>query len=288
MVLLWLCVLATGTRAAWLGMAVAGLLFFVVGGVARRWAIWQLLSVVLALLAYWGLFVLLPAAYGVEVVNVLSQRVLDSTDASRVLSGRDALYQLSFRLIAEHPWLGVGPMHFTNYPEAIAGNPHNAVLHIAVEWGLPTLVLVLLLVALYARRMWIHHRTALQSSADPASMSGYAMWVCLMGAVLATAVQSMFSSILADPNSLLWLAVVVGWSLGLTGQPLSPVHSKEHSFVGQVSRWVLFAGAMACIATLMHVVARDLPLLAVREQVYLQKYGLPLKPRFWRQGMIHQ
>lgn len=286
LVSLWLCVLVTGTRAAWLGMAAASVMLFWWGGLGRQWTVWQLRAVGLALAAYFLLFSVLPAWFGVEVVSVLGQRVLDSTDASRVLSGRDALYQLSFQLIGEHPWLGVGPMHFASFPQAIAGSPHNAVLHIAVEWGLPMLALVLGLGVVFARHMWRHGCLAVRAPlAEQPTRNP--MVVCLLAALLATAVQSMFSGILAEQNSLLWLAVVVGWSLGLTTRPGAATANGDHPVVGMLFRWAVLLGTLACIGMLTHVVARDLPNLAFRERVYLQKYGLPLKPRFWRQGMIH-
>lgn len=54
-------------------------------------------------------------------------------------SGRLQLWSIALQMAIHHPWLGVGPMHFSAYPNPIAAGPHNLMLQISAEWGIPAM-----------------------------------------------------------------------------------------------------------------------------------------------------
>lgn len=61
-------------------------------------------------------------------------------------SFRSDLWMQALQIIKEHPLLGVGPLHYANFPNAIASSPHNFFLQIATEWGIPAFLLLSFLV----------------------------------------------------------------------------------------------------------------------------------------------
>lgn len=63
-------------------------------------------------------------------------------------SGRNELWLLAWELIKENPILGVGPLHFSMTANHIASSPHNFLIQITVEWGIPA---ALTLCAIFAR-----------------------------------------------------------------------------------------------------------------------------------------
>lgn len=65
------------------------------------------------------------------------------------LNHRAQLWLIASMLTLKHPFLGVGPMHFGLYAypiEITAAHPHNMLLFIASQWGLPVLLCVLFLI----------------------------------------------------------------------------------------------------------------------------------------------
>lgn len=108
------------------------------------------LSLVVALLVYAAAAVALPHLAG---LNPMQSGILGRVDeAASSCSSRLVLWSNVLHLIAQKPWTGWGwgelsYAHFmTLYPGArfceILGNAHNLPLHLAVELGIPTAVLV--------------------------------------------------------------------------------------------------------------------------------------------------
>lgn len=57
-------------------------------------------------------------------------------------SSRTVLWWRAWELVAAHPFLGVGPLHFAHDSAALnlPAHPHNWVMQIGAEWGLPALL----------------------------------------------------------------------------------------------------------------------------------------------------
>lgn len=155
--LLWGTVLIMGSalvltysRSAWLSVLVVVLLF---GVIYNRRLLW--------------LFLLLPAvvvgAHDTVAERLLS--ILNPTDTSCTL--RLALWESTWAMILDHPWLGIGwGAYWLVYPAYdffIGDNSvkivhaHNMYLNIAAEIGIPGLLLFLWIMAghiIYAWRLW--------------------------------------------------------------------------------------------------------------------------------------
>jgi O-antigen ligase len=158
--LLGLALLLAETRSAWLGAgcAVAVLLFL-----WRPWAVAVL--PVLGVLVY-GLS---PAPVRERVNSIVQPH--GETDSNQ---HRTVTRAVGYRMIAAHPWLGLGPegpgKHFREYlpeeyrtrplPDGYYGHLHNVYLQYAAERGLPALGCLLLFVG-WNLRAWRRERRVL-------------------------------------------------------------------------------------------------------------------------------
>ena len=105
----------------------------------------QLIHITAGFLSYQILFQLVPFLRGSEVVT--GTIVRDTT------SDRIELWKQALHLIQDHPIFGIGPMHFAWY-SPISAHPHNSVLQIMAEWGLPAALLILI-ITFYGLFCWV-------------------------------------------------------------------------------------------------------------------------------------
>jgi len=150
-ILIW-TLLVTFTRNAWLGTAAGGLLLVVLRKKTR---------VLLALLGLMALLILLPTPF--------QDRLYSGVDLSDTTTQvRLEMVRAGSRLIAEHPWTGVGPgmvsrevlkyRSHQEYPDWAYQHLHNNLLQVAAETGLVGLAFWLALWIVLIRdliRMWL-------------------------------------------------------------------------------------------------------------------------------------
>lgn len=202
-----------------------------------------------------------------------SATVLDRAEDG--LNGRGQLWAGALRMVAEHPWLGVGPMHFVYAPTRSGAHPHNLVLQIASEWGVPAALLAVAL-ALGAGVGWLRHARR-AAPADPAWMAG------LTAAFAGAAVYSLVDGFLIAPVSQILAVLVLG---ALLAEALP--EARRPLPVRASWRDVALAGvALPALAALLAVAASDGPTLGRRaydlRASQVSSYGLP---RFWSTGQI--
>ncbi len=153
------CLLLTKSRTGWIAVLLAMIGYGLTHPVTRCWAKahWKSLSVGFSA-ALLGLFILLSNIDGLVIA-----------EAPKSLSFRKIYWDTSVRLIADHPWLGVGPGNFQSYyawrkpigaSETIA-DPHQAILETAAWHGIP--MAILLLIVLAAWLLHIVRRARLQA-----------------------------------------------------------------------------------------------------------------------------
>ena len=161
-----------------------------------------------------GLLAAIVTTSGDQLAQLM--RPSDAATAARPL-----LWDSAWRMIADNPVLGVGPdnflYHYPAYirPEAWAepniSHPHNIVLDTWLTLGIPGLVAVAAVLAVYART-W---RMALRRSAP----GGQALVYGLGGAMLATLVHGMVDSSLFLPELAATFWVVVAMTVMLAAPP---------------------------------------------------------------------
>lgn len=271
LVLVWAAAITSGTRGTWLGLACAVAALACIGPQGRRWALLQVLAAAAGLVLFWLALSVVPDLLGLSVGNHAAARLTTS------LSGREIIWSQAAEEALRHPLLGIGPMQLANLPNGVAAHPHQALLQWAAELGLPSalIVIVLVLRAAWALIPVLRQRAASASLPD-------VLRLCLAGSLLGALAQAMVDGVLVMPYSQLWLALLAGWLLGL--QPEPERHAAQ-------SPWGMFAWLglyAAAVAMLGFVVVRDYPHLEQREEAFARDFGGHYQPRFWAQGVIAQ
>jgi O-antigen ligase len=193
-------------------------------------------------LAYVILLVVIPEMTGNATLDTI-QVTVDRT-MSDPTSSRTVLWRCALGLIAQHPWLGVGPMHFAHEAWRICtgAHPHDWVLQIAAEWGLPALLCLVFVLATGARGLIARARAVPHEDAP-----GQAVATALLVAMIAILVDGLVSGVIVMPQSQLAIAFYVGCAMGWCRAPA--LHAPSAS--GPLRLWrgaIVLAAAAALLA----------------------------------------
>jgi hypothetical protein len=137
-----------------------------------------------------------------------------------LLGARTAIWASTSGMLAARPWLGFGtgsyiyeyPAFQKKYPlfrdpetlgENIKTNPHNALLHIAAENGMP---MATLFAGLF---VWLVWRVYQQAWRKPDTL-----WLCGLWALWAIGLDALFNQVIYSPASLFMTAVLCGFLVG--------------------------------------------------------------------------
>jgi hypothetical protein len=276
----WMALFATTGRGTLLGVA-AGCVGVALLARKRAWPYLRTvaLTAVLGLLAYFLFLTIVPALCGVAGMQSFTFAI--ERTAADPTSARWPLWHLAAALIAQHPWLGVGPMHFAHYTGRlhIAAHPHDWLLQIGAEWGIPALLCLLIAVALGLRAL-------LRAGAhvDRDDHRNQAIFSALVVGAVAILVDGLVSGIFVMPQSqlaiALYLGCAIGWQRSVT--PAKPVTAPS-------GVWRL--ATMACVvAAMAGVVAGTWPEAGARlrnEPLTPAEQALNTGdqwPRLWKAG----
>lgn len=287
LVLWWLLAIASGTRGTWLGLAAAFVMLSWQGTNARRWTAAQAVAAFIGAMLYWWLFTVIPQQWSTELSGHASTRLTTS------LSGREVIWQQAVDLIVANPILGNGPMHFADVINNNATHPHQSFLQWAAEWGLPSAIAVIVLIAAAAVAVFRKIRSESASESDISMLR-----IGVAAALVASLTQSLVDGVLVMPYTQLWLAIIAGWCLGLhwgrdSSSSIGPAVGDDPSttvIAPRHSRWPLWLALVllwASLGVLGHRVKSDLPYLNTRMvQFVFSGISGHLQPRFWSQGII--
>ncbi|MBS1217915.1 MAG: hypothetical protein H6R21_1048 [Proteobacteria bacterium] len=270
----WMLVLGSGTRGTWAALLAGVIAAALVGGSAgRRWAKWQGAGLLCGLLCY-GVFVV-----GIPQLLDLPASFLHRTDDIMSLSLREVLWSTGLAYIAQHPWLGVGPMHYAYWATEVAAHPHNALLQWLAEWGAPAGLLLTGVWAAGGISLAAQVRRVAGQGNDQARLFRVALLAALTGA----SAQAMVDGVLVMPVSQTLLALLVGWAIGM-------MPSAEGGRVGRrAGRLFLMLVVLCAAAAVAYGVAPEIDRLAERQKNFLAAHGpdTRLFPRFWTLGWIN-
>lgn len=199
-------VFTTGSRGLVMGLVVACIFLLLIAGRSAKPTLKAALRLgVLGAVVYALLFVLLPT--GMQPPSA-------SQDFARSGgSGREYLWQLAWGLAIEHPILGIGPMHFAVGQNPFGASPHNHILQLLSEWGMPATLLFAVLIG-----AWAYGRLAvLRRQIFLASDSGHCNFsLASLGGLLSLFALALVSPVFNNPTSqtmLSFFAILVNWSL---------------------------------------------------------------------------
>lgn len=181
-------------------------------------------------------------------------------------------------LFATSPWLGVGPMHFTNTVNPIAGHPHDVYVQVLAEYGLPATLLIAWFAVRFLKR-------ALENVRRLASTQ-LVLACALLTATLALLVDSGFSGNWVMPISQMWIAVLIALLMSLETKA-------EASAEALATRRSLPRVAWRALVLSAMVTATSLALMEVPDDIPHIHTGEPMKKpignqflsfRFWSYG----
>lgn len=212
--------------------------------------------------------VLVPVMMGVESLEALP--LVRSS-----LSLRDVLWQQAWRDVALSPLLGIGPGEFARQFNSVAAGPHNVVLMIAAEWGLPFLAMMAAAVLGTFRPAMQGLRQGRLAVDEPFAI---ACWLAL----LSLAAHALVANVAVIPSSQLCLLLAAVLASETVRRPEASAAPRQLTDYG--CRVVLLALAASIIALLWW----DVPTLPARNAAHLA-CGRPTQffsPRFWQQGWL--
>ncbi len=269
----WMLVIGSGTRGTWVALLVGVVAVWMFGGGrSRQWIKWMTGGLLCGLLCYAVFIVLVPML--LEQPTVFTYRPNDFISLSR----REVLWAAAAGYAAQHPLLGIGPIHYAYFATEVAAHPHNAVLQWLAEWGLPAALLFTAVSAVAGLTFagWV------KRTADTAGKGQGLVRVALLAALTGAAAQAMVDGVLVMPVSQTLLVLLCGWAAGMYFADRFEQHC------GTVERAVLMAVTLLAAAVVAYGVAPEIGQVVEREKAYL-KASPPntlLLPRFWTQGWI--
>jgi O-antigen ligase len=244
------------------------------GAKARPWFRWQIVTALTGFVLYLVLILLLPAVlelnFNAAQIGLLGRNITYS-------NGRFELWTIALEMIVNSPWLGVGPMHYAANPTILYAHPHNAPLQLAAEWGIPVALLVLVLF------IWGAVRWVLRSKVSAATEDDGNLRVAVFGALLTSALYSLFDGVIVMPISQIMLVLIIGWMLGL----LTPqtMHCKP---VARFRQLVLILSFAVVLTGVLRPLFPSVFCLEELQRKYDQANPKApyLKTRFWQQGIL--
>ena len=264
----WMLIIVSGTRGTWVALgAAAGVLALVAWHTCHRWLRIQLLAAMAGALLFALMFVWIPLWLGQDA------SIEDRLSNLATLSGRDELWHLAWVQIVAHPWLGIGPMHFAAIHNGFGAHPHNALLQLAAEWGVPATLALVWPVASGV--------VALVGRLRRSPFSNDSLLVCLAASLLAASVQAMVDGVIVVPYTQVWLALVAGWALG--------VYLRDVERVVSPSRLMLLGMPVLSVFALAALLNGVYPEIFDRAEVtkaFVSAGNQLVPPRYWAVGWI--
>lgn len=265
----WVIVFASRGRGIQLAILAASCLTLIIFR-KDAWPLlkWLGISAFLGLISYLLLFVYIPES-GQEIIlhGVMND------------SARMELWSSALTMIQENPLLGVGPQHYAYYQQTIANHPHNSLLQIAAEWGIPVAILIISLFV-WGAISWC--RKYYERDSGIRTNEKKHLWIALFCSATAGLAYSMVSGVIVMPLSQIMFAAVIGMMLGL--------YSKPKPDSAPNSKISLLMIRLALASMIIYVPVKLAPDIITRFEMPGPPYNSghigSYQPRFWQEGDI--
>jgi O-antigen ligase len=258
----WALQFAVGTRAIWFASGLAATILLLV---VRRDA--------LTYLRWFGLAITGGGTMHLALSNLvladapgLAEVGRRGFDASR----RGELWWSALRMVREAPILGVGPMHFSFRNFEWAAHPHNAVLQVAAEYGLPMAAITIGLVA-YLLWSCIRWTRSAPHEDDRLLNTG------LLAALLMGLLDALVSGNTLMPVPQVTLSILMGWVIGRNASLRCDSIAPKPGGMGLA----ISALALSCAVTVGHGALAYYRYWDARQ--FVIPAG-PSHPRYWEEG----
>ena len=205
--------------AASRGVTLGWLLAMVVTAFVYKKQAWpflriQLVNAATGLGAYLALFKAIPmwvaSTASVAAASSAGSAIVTSTVFRDTVTDRTDLWKVAYVMIKNFPFFGVGPMHFYFYNK-FGTHPHNSILQIAAEWGLPATLIILAIVA-YSFNCWFKKFNARKLQTASKLDSHLAM--ILFFTIIANGAYSLVEGVIVMPISQVLMFTMIGLMIG--------------------------------------------------------------------------
>jgi putative inorganic carbon (hco3(-)) transporter len=279
----WVLLFYAASRGVTLGWICAML---VTASVYRKTA-WpflkmQLITAVIGLIIYFLLFQLAPIWFTSELVNgsagstsmVVARTIFRDTTYDRL-----DLWKVSYVMIKNFPLFGVGPMNFYFY-NSFGTHPHNSILQIAAEWGLPSTLIILAILG-YSFSCW--HKKFKANKIQTTSKLDSNLSVILFFTIIANGAYSLVEGVIVMPISQVLMFTVIGLMIGqyTFGQTV-PVNSNRIGFRPIFAGVVLVFMSLSAMPELVRGLTSYERYYQPGERAFSMGPGL-INPRIWMQ-----
>ncbi len=222
----WAILFFSGSR----GVLLASLVGVISTAIIYKKTAWpfirlQLMHITAGLISYVVLFQIIP--------NLRESAVVTGTIMRDTTSDRLELWKLSLELIREHPFFGVGPMNFAWYNNGISAHPHNSLLQLMAEWGLPATAIIVSLAG-YGLFCWIKRFNT--NSLQSLTKLNFNLVIVLFFTLITNAIYSLVDGVIVMPISQVMMFTIMGLALGL-------YHEQHQAIIKEKSIFTsIFAG----------------------------------------------
>jgi O-antigen ligase len=239
----------------------------------------QLINATTGLAGYLVLFKAIPFLIMASATSGSGSAIVTSTIFRDTTYDRLDLWKVAYVMIKNFPFFGVGPMNFYFYNN-FGTHPHNSILQIASEWGLPATFIMLAILG-YSFNCWYKRFNA--SKLQTATKLDSNLSVILFFTIIANGAYSLVEGVIVMPISQVLMFTTIGLMIGQ--------YTLEHVTITKSSKFrfrPIFAGLV-----LVALVLSTMPEL-VRGLTSYQRYYQPgerafsmgpdtINPRIWMQ-----
>lgn len=182
-------------------------------------------------LSFQVLFKLIPSAN--------QSALITHTMARQGTNDRLILWDQAVLLVNNFPLFGAGPMHYAWFNKS-NGHPHNSVLQLASEWGLPA-TLIILAIAAYGFYHWFRRFNAKQLQTT--SNLDTNLIVILFFTMIANTAYSMVDGVIVTPISQVLMFTMIGIMVGQYAQNMQSTNNYKAKLRPAIAGLVLIAMA---------------------------------------------
>ncbi|WP_264293807.1 O-antigen ligase family protein [Diaphorobacter aerolatus] len=257
-----------------MAMAVVMGCAFFMGAMGRKWFFLQFLGSLSGMLLYkvfvWGI-----SSMGFEVLHLAGDRI------SATMSSRGVLWGQAILMMQKKPILGFGPMHFANIPNSYAAHPHQSLLQWVSEWGVPSAILMAMMV-IFSIYSMVKHSKILIKENDPNAP----LYFCLSTALFSSLVQSQVDGVFVIPYTQFWIVLILGWLISVHFQTVGGKNNQSKYF--KIHVFWIHGILFAVVLMLFSVFIYEAPRTYAGYNLLLESGMKRYEPRFWLHGVIGQ
>ncbi|RQO60576.1 hypothetical protein DBR47_09535 [Paucibacter sp. KBW04] len=260
-------------------LCIAVLSALVFAEIGRKLAAVIILAGMFGYLFFHLIFEVVPAWRDLSIAAQIKNSSEAGSDHSRFL-----LWNLAIEYFKSSPILGVGPMNFAEFKNPKGAHPHNIYLQVLSEFGLPFFLLFFGSLVVQVVRLTQYLKLNLQHFAT----SGIALGSFL--ALVAAAIDGIFSGNFVMPTSQVWIALTLGLFLASLARQRCLVELSGLRRQGSSNLlWRGFLVLLLCSQLWMAIqslkeVMQPEPRIGVRSQT--TEPSELWRPRYWLDGWL--